>query len=237
MKGLVINQARMTSSRLPGKVLKCVLDKPLLQYQIERLLRARCVSNIVIATTTNKEDDPIVSLCDSLGISTYRGDEHNVLGRYFETAKFYQAETVVRITSDCPLIDPAIVDETIEYYLKNSDECDYVSNGLCRTYPIGMDVEVFSYKVLEDAFNKVSDVYDHEHVTSYIYSHPEIYKIANVAYKANVGYIRLTLDTKEDYELIKNIITELYPGNMEFNLKDILDLLNQHPEWIREKSI
>ncbi|NEO63206.1 MAG: NTP transferase domain-containing protein, partial [Moorea sp. SIO4G2] len=163
MKLVIIVQARMTSTRLPGKVLKQVLGKPLLDYQIERLRRVKLADEIVIATTINQTDEPIVELCNSISIPYFRGSEEDVLARYYGAAVEHQADVVVRVTSDCPLIDPQVIDQVIQFYLDHQGEYDYVSNSLQRTYPRGMDTEVFSFAALDEAFHEASAQPDREH--------------------------------------------------------------------------
>jgi spore coat polysaccharide biosynthesis protein SpsF len=231
MRTVIIVQARMTSTRLPGKVLKEVLGKPLLEYQIERLRRVRLADQIVIATTTNATDLPIVELCDRLGTAYFRGAEEDVLGRYHDAATRYGADVVVRVTSDCPIIDPAVVDHVIKFYLDHRAEYDYVSNGLKRTYPRGMDAEVFPYRVLHEAYLEAVEKPDREHVTPFIYRHPQRYRLANVCFSEDQGHQRWTVDTREDFELIRRIIEALYPVNREFALRDVLNLLAEHPDW------
>jgi len=229
MKTVIIVQARMTSTRLPGKVLKEVLGKPLLEYQIERLRRVKLADEFVIATTVNETDLPIVRLCEKLNIAYFRGSEEDVLSRYYHCAKESGGEVIVRITSDCPIIDPQVIDKTIHYYTTHRQ--DYVSNSLERTYPRGMDTEVFSYKCLSEAFHEAVDKPEREHVTPFIYRRPERYRLANVSYMKSCGDYRWTVDTNEDYELIRLMIEELYPGNPNFSLEDALDAVERHPEW------
>ncbi|MDD2621248.1 MAG: glycosyltransferase family protein, partial [Syntrophomonadaceae bacterium] len=168
MQTVIIVQARMNSSRLPGKILKRVLDKTLLEYQLERLQRVKSADNLVVATTVNNSDDPVVELCKQLGVSYYRGSEEDVLSRYYYAAREYNAEALVRITADCPLIDPQVVDRVIAYYLRHMDSCDYVSNVSQRTYPRGMDTEVFTFSMLEEAHINALEISEQEHVTPYI---------------------------------------------------------------------
>jgi len=230
MRVVLINQARMTSTRLPGKVLKSVLGKPLLAYQLERLRRARRVDECVVATTLNGADEPIVALCRKLGVSVYRGDEFDVLDRYYQAAKQYAADVVVRVTSDCPVIDPEIVDRVIETYA--GGQVDYVSNTRERTFPRGMDSEVFSMTALEQAWREARLPYEREHVTPFLYQHPERYAIGSVVSGRDLGLHRWTVDTPEDFDLIERIITSLYPENPDFHLDDILPLFDHHPDWL-----
>jgi spore coat polysaccharide biosynthesis protein SpsF len=231
MKTVLIVQARMTSTRLPGKVMKQVLDKPLLQYQIERLQRVKLTDQIVIATTINQTDDPIVDLCKTLSLDHFRGSEDDVLARYYGAATAHQADVVIRVTSDCPLIDPQVIDQVIDYYLKNQSNYDYVSNSIRRTYPRGMDTEVFSFLVLEQAFLEAIAQPDREHVTPFIHRQPERYRLGHVTYSEDYSHHRWTVDTPEDFELIQRIIEAVYPNKSNFTLEDCLGLLQKHPDW------
>ena len=233
MKTVIIVQARMTSTRLPGKVLKTVLDKPLLEYQIERLRRVNLADEIVVATTTNATDQPIIELCQRLKIPVYRGSEQDVLARYQGAAGAYRADVVVRVTSDCPVIDPHVIDQVISFYVDNWPKYDYVSNRLEPSYPRGMDTEVFSFNVLNEAYLEAQGEPEREHVTPFIYWHPERYKLGNVAYRTDESYHRWTVDTPEDFELIRRILETLYPDNTNFTLADILKLLKQNFEWMK----
>lgn len=236
MKIVIIVQARMTSTRLPGKVLKEVMGKPLLEYQIERLRRVSLADEIVIATTTNHSDQPIVDLCQKLNVSYYRGSEEDVLARYYEAAKLHRADVVIRVTSDCPIIDPQVIDQVIYYFLEHRNKYDYVSNSLTRTYPRGMDAEVFSFKVLNEAFLEALDKPEREHVTLFIYRHPERYNLSNVTYSENQSHHRWTVDTIEDFTLISKIITALYPSKPTFDLEDCLKLLFKKNDWSKINS-
>lgn len=234
MSTAIIVQARMGSTRLPGKIMKKVLDKTLLEYQLERLLRVKHADQVLIATTDHGEERPIVDLCQRLGVSYFRGPEHDVLARYYRAATAYGADVVVRITSDCPLIDPAVVDKVISFYLAHQGEYDYISNTFPElTYPRGMDTEVFSYQALKEAHGEATDQAEREHVTVFIKRRPERYRIKNLPYKEDYSHYRWTVDTPEDFELVKRIITTLYPADPNFTLEDCLTLLTQHPEWTK----
>lgn len=226
-------QARMSSTRLPGKVLKEVLGKPLLFYLTERLKRAHQADAVAILTTTSPKDEPIRSFCKENKILCYEGPEDNVLERYYQVAKERRPDAVVRVTSDCPLIDPQIIDEVILAYKTDSPDVDYVSNTLTRTYPRGMDTEVFSYDALEKTYLSAKSPDEQEHVTLFMYRHPEIFKLKNVACKKGNSGFRLTVDTEDDFKLINLLLHELYLKNPEFVLRDILDLLQKHPEWVK----
>jgi spore coat polysaccharide biosynthesis protein SpsF len=173
MKTVIIVQARMTSTRLPGKILKEVLGKSLLTYQLERLRRIKGAQAVVIATTTNDTDQPIVDFCVQNTVAYFRGSEDDVLSRYYGAALEHAADAVVRITSDCPLIDPEVVDQVISFYEVNYPKFDYVSNVTQRTFPRGMDTEVFSMKALREAFENATKQLDREHVTPFIHGQPE----------------------------------------------------------------
>lgn len=226
----LIVQARMGASRLPGKPLLQVLDKPLLAYLIERLKRVKRASKLVIATTENENDLPIVTCGKNLSVDVFRGSENDVLSRYLAAAREMKADIIVRITADCPLIDPVIIDDAIHGFLQGS--CDYFSNVLKRTFPRGMDVEVFSRKALEEANLKAKLPSEREHVTLYIYRHPEHFQIKNFEREKDDSHLRLTVDTQEDFILIEKMIHALYRNNPHFGLVDMLDLLKKHPDWI-----
>lgn len=232
MKTVIINQARMTSTRLPAKVMKEVLGKPILEYQIERLKRAKEANELVIATTTNDTDLPIVELCERLGVAYYRGSEEDVLSRYYEAATIFGADIIVRVTSDCPFIDPGVMDEVMGLYINNQDKYDYVSNTLERTYPRGLDTEVFSMAALEKAYREAREQLEREHVTLYMYRRSEQFRLANSSSAVDYCHHRWTIDTPEDFELIKLILQEIYPINNRFTWLDVLNLLNEHPEWV-----
>ncbi|MCG3084805.1 glycosyltransferase family protein [Anoxybacillus sp. LAT_35] len=232
MKVAAIIQARMGSTRLPGKVLKKVLGKTLLEYQIERVKRAKAIDEIIIATTTKESDDPIVQLCQQLSIPYYRGSEEDVLSRYYEAATKFNVDVVVRLTSDCPIIDPNVIDKVVEHYLENKDRYDYVSNTLTRTYPRGMDTEVMPYKILKRAHEEAKEITFREHVTAYIYHHPNQFRLCNISNEKDESKHRWTVDTEEDFILIKNILETLYSINPLFTLEDVIRILQDKPEWV-----
>ncbi|WP_071396773.1 cytidylyltransferase domain-containing protein [Bacillus tuaregi] len=232
MKIVAIIQARMGSTRLPGKVLKEVLGKPLLEYQIERVKRSKRIDEIVIATTSKEVDQPIIDLCNRLSLAYYRGSEEDVLARYWQAATKYHATVVVRLTSDCPFIDPDIIDAVISEYLSNLDDYDYVSNTLERTFPRGLDVEVMSMKALEQAHHEARSGVHREHVTSYLYSHPEKFSLGTVKNSFDASQYRLTVDTEEDFQLISRLIHHFSTKGMDFvPFKDILRVLEEKPDW------
>ncbi|SFL45207.1 cytidylyltransferase domain-containing protein [Pelosinus propionicus] len=234
MKIVIIIQARMTSTRLPGKVLKTVLGKPLLEYQIERLRRIKSADEIVIATTTNDTDQPIVDFCNRLELSHFRGSEEDVLARYHGAAEKYNVDVVVRITSDCPLIDPTVCEKAINYFIENQDKYDYVR---LEQYPRGLDAEVFSFKVLDECFRDATDKPDREHVTPFIYRNPERYRVKCINCEKDYSHHRWTVDAPEDFELVRRIIEGLYPVKKMFDFVDVLDVFEKNPDWyyINEK--
>ncbi|MDL2263809.1 glycosyltransferase family protein [Synergistaceae bacterium OttesenSCG-928-I11] len=228
MKTVGIVQARMTSTRLPGKILKTVLGKPLLEYELERLNMVPSLDVLMVATTTNTTDDPVVELCKRLNMPVYRGSEHDVLSRYYEAATEQKADAVVRFTADCPLIDPGISDSVIRHYIDNADDLDYCAVDV-STYPRGMDTEAFSMKVLKEAFKQGHEAPDREHVTHYIHTKRDKFRVWMKESGSAWGKYRLTVDTPEDFELIKEIIERLYPQKKDFSLTDVVRLLEGNP--------
>jgi spore coat polysaccharide biosynthesis protein SpsF len=223
-------EARMTSTRLPGKVLKEAVGKPMLELMVERLRRVPSLDGIVVATTTNPTDDPVESLARRLGAGVWRGSEHDVLRRVLDAALHHRIDVIVETTGDCPLIDPALVEDCIRTY--RVAKVDYVSNVLERGYPIGMDTQVFATSVLADVARRTDDPADHEHVSLYIYRHPEIYSLRNVPASPSLRRpdLALTLDTPDDYALITAVFEALYPQNPAFALADVLELLDRCPD-------
>lgn len=212
---IAIIQARMTSTRLPGKVLADIAGKPALQHMLERVAKARRVDDIVVATTVNASDDPVAALCDGLGVRHFRGDERDVLGRYRDAAAAASARTVIRLTADCPMTDPSIVDEAIRAF--ELGDWDYVSNVRPRTYPDGLDVEVFSRDALEKAAVAVAQAELREHVTLYINGNrPHLgkgdFKLGSITLPGDFSHIRWTVDTSEDLARIRQLMAALPEG-------------------------
>lgn len=225
MKVVCIIQARMGSSRLPGKVMKKICGKSVLQHDIERIRLVENIDDIVIATTNKSIDDEIVEEAKRLNIKYFRGEEQDVLSRYYNSAKESKSDIIVRITSDCPLIDFDVTKDTINLLLYNMDKYDYVSNTLERSFPRGLDTEVFKWSVLEDINYKAINKNDREHVTKYIYENPDIYRLGSYTNKIDLSKYRWTLDTEEDFKLISIIYEELYYKNENFKMNDILNLM------------
>lgn len=231
LKVAAIIQARMGSTRLPGKILKTVNGKTLLEYQIERVKLAISIDQIIIATTIKESEQPLVALCEKLGLDYYRGSEQDVLSRYYEAAKKYDVDVIVRLTSDCPIIDPVVIDTVVNHFLNNQSSVDYVSNTLERTYPRGLDTEVFSFAALNKASKEAVLPRDKEHVTAYFYTNPDLFKLQSVKNEHDYGSYRWTVDTEEDFELIQLLLNELYNSDELFLLEDVIKLLENHPEW------
>jgi spore coat polysaccharide biosynthesis protein SpsF len=229
MRTVCTIEARMTSSRLPGKVLLEAAGKPLLEHMVERLRRVEALDEVVIATTSETSSEPIVALADRLGIGCFRGSEEDVLARVLGAAQAYEADLIVETTGDCPLIDPGVIAHVIARF--HDGDVDYCSNTMERTYPRGMDVQAFPTAVLAEVAELTNDPADREHVSLYIYEHPERYRLRSVvSERPETGALRLTVDTPEDYELIRTIFETLYPGDPAFDLDAILALFDEQPE-------
>ena len=225
MKIGIIVQCRYNSTRLKGKILKKILNKTILEILIERLNEVKRADNICLAIANHKNDSKIINLVKKIGINYHIGSELNVLKRYYDCAKKNKFNTIMRITSDCPLIDPIILDKLIYSYVKSN--VDYMSNGLIRTFPLGMEAEIFSFKTLEKAYKNSKNDYDKEHVTTYIKSNKNFSK-KNIKSNKNLSKYRFTLDTIEDYELITQIYLKLYPQKKIFYLSDIISLMKSN---------
>lgn len=231
MSTVIIVQARMTSTRLPGKVLKRILGRPMLSYQLERLRQVHDVDAIVVATTTNRTDDPIVEFCAAEKVGCTRGSEADVLSRYYQTAIEFLAQTIVRVTSDCPLLDPEVVNQVLSVFAATPACYDYVSNMIQPTFPLGMATEVMSMTTLSDVFERAREPAEREHVTPYIYWHPERYRIGSVTMSPDLSHHRWTVDTTEDFDLISRIVQTLYPTKPDFRMADVLSVLQAHSDW------
>jgi len=225
-----IVQARLNSTRLPGKVMKEILGRPLLFYLIERLKSARLLEKIVVATTQCQHDKVICDYAKNLGVEYFRGSQDDVLDRYYQAARKFAIDIIVRITADCPLLDPELVDEVVRYYLEHRG-FDLVRTG--PTYPEGFDVEVFAFKSLEIAWRQAKLKSEREHVTSYIWKNDQSFKIKTLAFKKDLSYLRITVDEKEDFQLITDLLTKLYSSQKIFSLADILQLHEEQPEIFR----
>jgi spore coat polysaccharide biosynthesis protein SpsF len=225
----LIVQARMTSTRLPGKVLTPVMGRPLLAYELERLRDVTRATSRIVATTVNEADDAIVPLADAEGFLAVRGSELDVLDRFAQAVRITDAQAVVRVTADCPLIDPDVVDEVIGRYLAGG--VDYVSNTQERTYPRGLDVEVFSAAALLAAAADARTPAQREHVTPFLYQNRDRFRIAQVRQPDDMSGERWTVDVREDLDLVRRVLEALYPSRPGFRMADVVALLNANPTW------
>jgi spore coat polysaccharide biosynthesis protein SpsF len=225
-----ISQARMGSTRLPGKIMLPALGRPLLFWHLSRLRRARAIDRLVVATTHNAEDDAVVELCRSLDVDVFRGSETNVLARYAGAARHFGAATIIRVTSDCPLIDPALVDRVAAAYAAGRPALAYASLDT-GDYPRGLDSEIFGRAVLDEADGQSVSAAEREHVTPYIYRRPERFRCLAVGSGEKLEQHRWCVDEPADYELVQRIIETLAPVKPDFTWRDCLDLLAAHPDW------
>lgn len=228
-KIVAIVQARMGSSRLPGKVLKSIEGKPMLWHVVNRLKMSKLIDMVVVATSLSKKDDAVEDFCKECDFEVFRGSEEDVLDRYYQAAKVYEADVVVRITADCAVIDPKVTDHVISRYLESHDGCDFCSNVLTRTYPNGLETEVIPFQVLESVWKKAEKKCHREHVTLYLVDHPEQFQLQNVKNNENLSYLRWTVDQEEDLELIRQIYKRLYSSKKIFYTEDILNILCNEP--------
>ena len=232
-KIIIVIQARMSSTRLPGKVMLPLAGKTLLARLVERLQMISYPANLLIATSENEQDDLIVKEAELLNVKWFRGSEHNLLQRHYEAAKMLSAAYVLKIPSDCPLIDPAAVDQALGYFFRTGNKFDYVSNLHPATWPDGNDVEIMTMDCLQKTFKNASRQFELEHTTPYIWENPDKFSIGNVLWSRGLDYSmshRFTIDYAEDYEFIKTVFESLYPLKHNFNCDDILELLAARPD-------
>jgi spore coat polysaccharide biosynthesis protein SpsF len=227
MQIITIIQARMGSTRLPGKVMLDLCGQTVLARVVQRVRRSRLAGDVVIATTTKSSDDVLVEECGRLAVKVFRGSESDVLDRYYNAANHFHADVIVRICSDCPLIDPEIVDQTIRSFLEA--QADYASNALDRTYPRGLDAEIVSWQALACCWRDARASYQRSHVTPYIYENPDQFRIVRARGCEDYSDCRWTLDTTEDLAFIRAVY-----GRMEdkdgFSWRDVLSVLDEEPE-------
>jgi glutamate-1-semialdehyde 2,1-aminomutase len=225
-------QARMESIRLPNKVMKLVNGKPLIEYLLLRVSKAKLINKVVVATSVNSNNDPLVSFVNSIGFETFRGSEQDVLCRFYEAAKFYNATTVLRITADCPLVDPNIIDSMMEDYFKS--DSDYTTNTLPPTYPDGLDVEVFSFKSLERTYREASAPNEREHVTPYI-RYSGKFTIQNRINEIDYSDRRWTVDEEDDFEVVANVFKYFNP-DIYFDWNKIIEFENLNPDFFQKNK-
>lgn len=228
MSIVAILQARASSSRLPNKVLKPILGTPMLQHQLERVNRSKLIDHLVVATSVESSDDELAKLLGQLDVNVYRGSLDDVLDRFYHAAVELQPTHVVRLTGDCPLMDPAVIDDVIAHHLETG--ADYTSNVSPPSFPDGLDVEVMTYSTLEKAWKAASLASDREHVTSYIRKKESGFAVQNLENEKDLSALRWTVDELDDFNFVTEIYAHLYRDNPEFNTKDILNLLVVKPE-------
>lgn len=231
----------MTSTRLPGKILKTVCGRTLLDYHVSRLLRSQTIDRLIIATTLNSTDDPVEEYCLAKHIACVRGSEDDVLSRFYQAAKEYPADVIVRVTSDCPLIDPDLVDQVIRYFLDHRAQYDFV-NQAAGNFPRGLDMEVFSSEALKAAHIKGHKAYEREHVTPYIYRKGSEFRCGTFPSEEKSGHHRWCVDEPADFELVSRILNS-FEGRDDFSWKDCLALFDKNPDWmninkmVRQKTL
>lgn len=228
IKRLAIIQARVSSRRLPGKVLKEVCGKPLLELLAERVSRSKTIDHLIVATSSDSSDDAIKILCDRIQIPCYRGNLQNVLDRFYQAALLFQPQTVIRLTGDCPLIDPQIIDNIVLFYEKNN--FDYASNTIKPTFPDGLDCEVFKYTALQKAWEESRLPSHQEHVTPFIWQHPERFRLGSFENKDDFSALRWTVDESEDFEFVRLVYEAFYNDDPLFGMGDILSFIQKFPE-------
>jgi len=221
----------MGSTRLPGKVMADLAGQPMLVRHVNRVRRARSLQEVLVATTERSEDYPIVQLCHQHGWKVCRGSENDLLDRYYRAAILFGAEAVVRVTSDCPLIDPEVIDAVVDGFLEGQPEVQYASNTLsARSFPRGLDVEVIRFDALERAWREDSDPRWREHVTPYIYRNPGKFGLRSIAGEVDYSHFRWTVDTPEDLQFVRTIYG--YFGHDRFTWQEVLSVLEKNPEWV-----
>ena len=226
MKIVAMVQARMGSTRLPGKVLMDLAGETVLGRVVRRVQRSTLIDEVEVATTTSKSDDRIVDEIQRLGVSAFRGSEDDVLDRYWRASQECGAAAIVRITSDCPLIDPELIDETIRNFVQQ--RADYTSNCRPRTYPRGLDTEVFTVEALKQVWEKAHQPYEREHVTPYFYEHPRLFRLTSLNSTIDYSRFRWTLDTPEDLMLLRAIYTH-FSGRTHFSWQEVMELVEREP--------
>lgn len=226
---VIIIQARMSSNRLPGKILMPILGEPMIIHQIRRIREVKNISSLIVATSDDVSDNEFVDELTKRGIDLFRGSLNDVLDRYYQTAKKYEAKHVVRITGDCPLLHYELIENILAEHLDN--QSDYTSNIFPPTYPDGLDVEIIKMDALEKAWVNASKKSDREHVTTFIRNNPDVFVIRNVYSDIDYSMKRWTVDEPEDFKFIETIFKKLYPESKLFSFEDILMLLNEKPEY------
>ena len=233
MRTVAIIQARLGSSRLPGKVLLDVAGKSVLAHVIERVRAAQRLDDIMVATTEETHDFAVAEEARRCQAEVFRGSEGDVLARYYGAARTSAAEVIVRVTADCPLFDPVVLDQMLGQFQREADPGngpDYLSNTLTRTFPRGLDAEIFTFAALEVAAREAAEAYERENVTLFIYHHPKRFRLRAFERSPDLSGLRWTLDTPEDWDFIKAVYEALYAPNELFGTEDVLELLRRKPE-------
>ncbi len=237
MKTVAIVQGRMASSRLPDKILKDIQGKPMLAWVVDQARKAKRIDQVAVATTSDPSDDPVEVYCQAHAIPCYRGSMHDVLDRFYQAARQFQADTVVRFTADCPLLDPALVDHVLDEFFKAG--ADFAANRLpppfTRTYPIGLDTEVATFAALERTWKEATAQHDREHVMPYLYEVEGRFKVVRVENEQDYGWMRWTVDTPADLELIRQVAARLQ-GKPDFTWLDVLAIFKREPELAQINS-
>ncbi len=235
---VAIIQARMGSSRLPGKVMKEICGRPMMEWVVQRAQRATCINELAVAMTTDAADDILENYCREHGIEYYRGSPADVLDRFVRAGRKYHADVIVRLTADCPFIDPDLIDQAFAAFTESG--ADFAANRLPppykRTFPIGLDVEIVAMPALEKAWQEADELYQREHVMPYIYQHPEQFKMCIVDHPMDYGSYRWTVDTPEDLLFIQ-AVAEKQSCRMDFGWLEVIDLLKQQPELMKINAL
>lgn len=221
-------QARTSSTRFPGKVLKPILGKAMLALEVERVRACQTIDRVVIVTSVLPEDHQIMELGKHIGVDVFCGSLENVLDRFYQAAMKFKPDHIVRLTGDCPLIDARVVDDMVRLYLEK--KCDYGTNCMPPTYPDGLDAEIFSFKVLQEAWREASLPSHLEHISLFFEEQPQRFKIENLACSRDLSALRWTVDEPEDFEFVRAVFENLYRENPLFSMDDVLDLMQRKPE-------
>lgn len=230
-KVVCIIQARMASSRLPGKVLKDLAGKPMLEWVVQRAMQSKLIDQVLVATTTDPQDDLLAEFCEGHGYAFYRGSMFDVLDRYYQAAQQHQAEVIVRLTADCPLIDPQMLDDNLREFLDAQPPLDFAANRLPmeRTVPIGLDTEICTFKALKTAWEEAVEPHQREHVMPFFYEQPQRFNILHIKHDPDYGHLRWTVDTPDDLVLLRRVVAH-FEGNEEFSWLEVLKLLESDPD-------
>ena len=234
MSTLAIVQARMSSTRFPGKVLADLQGEPMIIRQVERIRRATTLDQVVVATTTDQTDDELVVILERAEIPCVRGDLDDVLGRFIQVLDHYNPDVVVRLTADCPLTSPSVIDQVVTAF--HESNADYLSNTMTPTFPDGLDVEVVKAEVLRKVNAVTQDKPEREHVTLGVYRREDQFEIRNFAQGQDLSKLRWTVDTPDDFAFVSDVYNELFPINPEFEMNDVLQYLERHPERSRTEQ-